>query len=84
MARPLSHKAYQFAYAFIKLRDGETCRFCGKAPPETPLEIDHINGNRHDDEPSNWRFLCKPCNLGARNSQSAHQSHPKEVVPEKV
>jgi hypothetical protein len=43
----------------------ELCAVCGTGPTwrgrPMPLEIDHVNGDRHDDRLSNLRFLCPNC-----------------------
>jgi 5-methylcytosine-specific restriction endonuclease McrA len=67
MGRPLSPTSRAYAYAYLVERDGETCTICEKSPPATPLEIDHIDGDKANPAPSNLRFLCKPCNIAARN-----------------
>jgi len=50
----------------ILKRDGFTCQYCGRKPPEVVLEVDHIiavyNGGTNDR--SNLITSCEPCNRG--------------------
>lgn len=40
----------------------EICGWCKKSPDgRTPLELDHMNGNRHDNRIENLRILCPNC-----------------------
>lgn len=47
-------------------RDGFTCQYCGRRPPEVVLHVDHIvprvEGGR--DEAENFAASCSDCNLG--------------------
>jgi hypothetical protein len=68
-------------YRFLVLRDGAKCHWCGKIPaalkglsaailllkvsPE--LEIDHVDGNKKNDDPSNLVLACKTCNVTRGN-----------------
>jgi len=47
-------------------RDGYTCQYCGKKPPETTLEIDHIIpvSKGGDGRVSNLITACYDCNRG--------------------
>lgn len=47
-------------------RDGFKCQYCGKGPPETVLEVDHIHPRSAGgtDEDSNLRTACWGCNSG--------------------
>lgn len=47
-------------------RDGFTCQYCGKQPPDTVLEVDHINPviNGGDNDPMNLITSCFGCNRG--------------------
>ena len=48
-------------FQFLVLRDGgEKCKSCGKTGSE--LVIDHIDGNRQNEDPANKRLLCRSCN----------------------
>lgn len=57
-------------------RDGNQCALCG-LPPEwngKPLvfQIDHVDGDRTNNDPTNWRMLCANCHtqtdtFGGRN-----------------
>lgn len=58
-----------WAYRYLALRDGDQCALCKTQPPtdhETPqnkLDIDHIDGNPHNNNPDNLRLLCRRCNV---------------------
>jgi hypothetical protein len=47
-------------------RDGLMCRYCGKRPPETILEVDHVvpRCEGGGDEPENLVTSCFDCNRG--------------------
>jgi hypothetical protein len=47
-------------------RDGFTCQYCGRRPPEVVLEIDHIEpvSKGGDDDPINLITSCYDCNRG--------------------
>jgi hypothetical protein len=51
-------------------RDNNTCRYCGRKPPEVELTVDHVvpvalGGG---DEPANLVAACKDCNAGKSSS----------------
>ncbi|MBK8464711.1 MAG: HNH endonuclease [Chloracidobacterium sp.] len=66
--RTLSRRL-RFAVLF---RDGFTCQYCGRKPPEVSLHIDHRNpvslGGEHSME--NLLAACSECNLGKSNKFS--------------
>lgn len=67
MRKPFS-KRQRFA---IFNRDGFTCMYCGKKPPEVILHVDHIipvieGGGNEDD---NLVTACSDCNLGKGRRQ---------------
>ena len=49
----------------IKIGIDYKCLECGQDPTwngkPLRLEVDHVNGQRHDDRPENLRFLCPHC-----------------------
>ncbi|MBC8394274.1 MAG: HNH endonuclease [Deltaproteobacteria bacterium] len=47
-------------------RDGFTCTYCGKSPPEVELEVDHIDPHSQggDDGIENYTTACFDCNRG--------------------
>jgi 5-methylcytosine-specific restriction endonuclease McrA len=53
----------------ILFRDGFTCQYCGRRPPEFSLHVDHRNpyslGGEHSME--NLVTACSECNLGKSN-----------------
>jgi hypothetical protein len=64
-SRNLSRRL-RFAVLF---RDGFTCQYCGRKPPEVGLHVDHRNpvslGGEHSME--NLLTACSECNLGKSN-----------------
>lgn len=50
-------------------RDGFTCQYCGKTPPEVTLEIDHIQPKSKEgtDDIDNLITSCFDCNRGKSN-----------------
>jgi len=65
VSRNLSQRM-RFAVLF---RDGFTCQYCGRKPPEVSLHVDHRNpyslGGEHSME--NLVTACSECNLGKSN-----------------
>ncbi len=54
---------------YILYRDGFTCQYCGRAPPEAVLHIDHIYPKTAGDKPpedskENLITSCSKCNWG--------------------
>lgn len=53
----------------VLYRDGFTCQYCGRKPPEVTLQVDHRNpfslGGEHSME--NLLTACSECNLGKSN-----------------
>ena len=50
-------------------RDGFACQYCGKHPPETTLEVDHIQpkSKKGTDDINNLITSCFDCNRGKTN-----------------
>lgn len=50
----------------ILMRDGFTCRYCGRKPPAVELEVDHVvpRARGGGNGPSNLVTACTECNLG--------------------
>lgn len=50
-------------------RDGFTCQYCGRTPPDVTLEIDHINPKSKNgkDDINNLITSCFDCNRGKSN-----------------
>ena len=50
-------------------RDGFTCQYCGKTPPDVTLEVDHINpkSKKGKDDINNLTTACFDCNRGKSN-----------------
>lgn len=53
----------------IYQRDGRSCVYCGRTPPEVTLTVDHVHprqlGGR--DDPSNLVTACRQCNSDKRD-----------------
>lgn len=64
-------------------RDGFTCQYCGKTPPETKLEIDHIKpvslggGNSY----ANLITSCFSCNRGKTNEPLIETQSTPDHLP---
>jgi hypothetical protein len=54
-------------------RDGFTCQYCGKQPPDTVLEVDHIipRSRGGSDDIDNLATSCFDCNRGKAASLTA-------------
>ena len=52
----------------IFARDGFTCQYCGRRPPEVVLEVDHIHPQSKGgtDDVINLTTSCYDCNRGKR------------------
>jgi hypothetical protein len=74
----MSTLSYILAYQMCVYRDGEQCQRCGRkigdlttyaerrhgAPDKIlKLQLDHIDGNSANNNPENFRLLCRTCNL---------------------
>jgi hypothetical protein len=75
-------------YRFLAQRDSEMCNSCGITGKE--LVIDHIDGNRQNENPVNLRLLCRSCNrknlieLHSSNSESERENISKEEAAERM
>lgn len=48
------------------LRDHPYCSIDGRTIKECPLQVDHIDGDASNNDPSNLQVLCMECNYGKR------------------
>jgi len=84
MPRRMGTLTKAWAYRYIALRDGETCRNCGKRPEETRegyLEIDHIDEDLTNNAPSNLQLLCHAHNVAKQNRARATR---RRVTPDTI
>ncbi len=51
----------------IMSRDKFRCLFCGGKAPDYTLQIDHIDADVSNNNPSNLQTLCMDCNVGKGN-----------------
>jgi 5-methylcytosine-specific restriction endonuclease McrA len=66
--RRWASNVYSIVYALLVSRDGATCAYCGTV---SNLQVDHINGNIHDNRPENLCLLCQEHNLEFRGLNEA-------------
>lgn len=68
-----------WAYRYLVLRDGELCARCFNIPTaQNTLDIDHINGNPHNNEPENLQLLCRSCNVIKENKRRVGVAPPSD------
>lgn len=62
-----TYQTRRWVYRFLCERDGEKCLVCDKTPHRNrSLEIDHVDNNPHNENPSNLCLLCHKCNNDLR------------------
>lgn len=60
--RPYDKRSWRDGIRPAKLRSNPLCEHCEKEGRITPAtEVDHIDGDNTNNEPSNLQSLCKPC-----------------------
>jgi hypothetical protein len=59
-------------------RDGFTCQYCGRRPPEVVLEVDHIHpsSKKGSDDEINLLTSCFDCNCG-KSDKKLGDVHPR-------
>lgn len=71
--------SYRARFTILE-RDGFRCRYCGRGPEATELEVDHVlpvaAGGTND--PSNLVAACKACNRG--KSAIPGVMHPDAIL----
>jgi len=85
MPRRWSPNTRIWAYRYLVVRDGEKCSCCRHtATTQNPLDIDHIDGNPKNNDPSNLRLLCRRCNVKEANRLAAGDRSVCVCVCDKV
>lgn len=80
MTRRFSPQMHRWIYLYLVTRDGERCYLCGGPPP---LEIEHVDGNKDNDDPANLRLAHHGCNVGKENRHRVHRNAPGSVRVER-
>lgn len=66
-------------------RDGFSCQYCGRRPPEATLHVDHVVprslGGTND--PSNLAAACRRCNLG-KSASMIGAEHMSDIPAEQM
>lgn len=95
MPRRLQSTTRLWVYRCLVIRDGEECSNCHKKPSpavsaasyppkkRVVLEIDHIDGNKHNWSPSNLQLLCKSCNVTKENQARGERRKRPSAVNER-
>lgn len=67
-------------------RDGFTCMYCGRKPPEVTLQIDHIHpvAEGGDDDETNLVTSCKECNAGKRTKLLQNAPQPLADMADEI
>jgi 5-methylcytosine-specific restriction endonuclease McrA len=73
----------------ILRRDGFTCQYCGRKPPDVDLEVDHIDpvskGGLND--PKNLITACRECNAGKGATPilaNSYVSGPRVIIQREI
>lgn len=81
-ARPVRRAIGSRVRFRVLRRDGFTCRYCGRRPPDVVLHIDHVvavaNGGTNDER--NLITACALCNMGKATMPARLSIHEREAV----
>jgi hypothetical protein len=58
----MNSRMNKIARAYLTKKFGAHCRWCQALESERKLEVDHIDNNNKNNNPSNWQYLCYSCN----------------------
>jgi len=58
----MNSATHKICHELLKVKYGEFCMMCLATSQERELEIDHIDNNNSNNDPSNIQFLCRSCN----------------------
>jgi hypothetical protein len=57
-----AHCYHPRTYGAIMVRADMRCAYCLCRLTKRNKSVDHLNGDHHDNRPSNWAAACRPCN----------------------
>jgi hypothetical protein len=80
---------YLLRRALVEIGVPEQCARCGTGPEwrgrRMTLEIDHVNGDRHDDRRRNLRLMCPNCHsLTATWCRGGRAGRQEQIVRQRV
>ena len=72
------HDRAKYGDKVYKLHKGNSCSFCGFIPVHScQLDVDHIDGNHKNNDPTNLQTLCANCHrLKTHINKDSHKKDP--------